>query len=264
METNFFSTKGNRTLGALALAMIILALGTYSMATWKQAEYMYIGPTTISVTGEGEINAVPDIGKFSFSVTASGADASTAKEASGISINELIAFLKEKGVEEKDIKTDYYNMSEKYKYETRPCPVGSYCPGEQVKDGFEVTQSITVKVRDLASAPDLISGVGERGATNISNLQFSIDDTSVLKEQARAAAIDDAKAKAEVLAKKLGVRLGKMTGYYEDEGMVQPYYARGGDMMEMSMANDSFKAAELPAGEQTTKSRVTISYQVRQ
>lgn len=262
MENSFFSTKGNRTLGALAIVMVILALGTYSMSTWKQSEYMYTGPTTISVTGEGEVNAVPDIGKFSFSVTASGADASTAKEASGKSINELIAYLKDKGVEEKDIKTDYYNMYPKYKNETRPCPYGTYCPGEQVQDGFEVTQGITVKVRNLDDATELISGVGDKGATNISGLQFSIDDTSVLMEEARDKAIDDAKAKAKVLAKKLGVRITKMTGYYEDNaGYPQPY-AAGGMYMDKAMSSESFGGAELPSGEQTTKSQVTITYQV--
>ncbi|MEZ4194997.1 MAG: SIMPL domain-containing protein [Candidatus Paceibacterota bacterium] len=255
METNFFGTKGNRTLGALALTMVILALGTYSMSTWKQTEYMYTGPTTISVTGEGEVNALPDIGQFSFAVNASGADAITAKEESGTKINDLIAFLKESGVEEKDIKTDYYNMYPKYKNETKPCPLGSYCPGEQVQDGFEVTQGITVKVRNLDDATKIISGVGDKGATNISGLQFSIDDTSVLQEQARALAIDDAKAKAKVLADKLGVRITKMTGYYEQDGGYPQPYAMGGVMMDRAMSEQAFNGPKLPTGEQMTKSQ---------
>ncbi len=263
METTFFSNPQNRILGSLALVMALIALAAYSFYTFKQTEYMYAGPTTISVSGEGEVTAVPDIGQFSFSVIASGADATVAREAANTKTNEIIAFLKEKGVEEKDIRTDSYNLYPKYKYETKPCPMGSFCPSEQVEDGFEVSQSITVKVRNLDSVGELVAGAGDRGATNLSSIQFTIDDTSNLKSEARILAIADAKEKAEVLAKELGVRLEKMVGYYEDEGYAQPYYGgMGGDMM-VKTAMESSVVPDMPVGESVTKSKVTITYQVK-
>ena len=263
METTFFSNKNNRLLGAFALLMLIVALGAYAQFTFKQAEYLYSGPTTISVTGEGEATAIPDIGKFSFSIMADGVDAVKAREESNTKTNAVIAFLKEKGVEEKDIKTESYNLSPKYKYEQKPCPYGSYCPGEQVGDGFEVTQTISVKVRNVDQAGELLAGVGDKGATNLSGLEFTIDDTSALENEARKEAIADAKAKAEVLAKELNVRLDRMVSYYEDEqGGAIPYYGMGGDMM-VKTAMESSVSPELPVGENTTKSRVTITYQVK-
>ncbi len=243
--------------------MVVVALGMYSYYTWKQSQYIYTGPTTISVTGEAEVTAIPDIGSFSFSVEAEGADAKEAQTESATKMNAIIAYLTGEGIEEKDIKTENYNLYPKYRYESQPCPAGSYCPGEQVQDGFTVSQTVTVKVRDVDTAGEIISGVGEKGATNISGLTFTIDDTTVLEDQARDKAIVDAKAKAKILAKQLDVRLGKMVGYYEEEGgYPAPYYGMGGDMMVKAEMQQSV-APDMPVGENTTKSRVTLTYQVR-
>ncbi|MCB9810628.1 MAG: SIMPL domain-containing protein [Candidatus Nomurabacteria bacterium] len=262
INNSFFSSKGNRFLGTVALVALVIALASYATYTLKQSKYLYTGPVTISVSGVGEVAAVPDLGWFNFSVTAKGDDAAAAQEASGSKINSIIAYLKDSGVEEKDIKTENYNLYQKYRYEAEVCPEGSLCPQKRVPDGYEVSQMITVKVRDIDTAGSLIAGVGDLGATNISGLQFKIDDTDNLKIEARAQAIADAKAKARVLANELGVRVVKMVGYYEDESGPRPYYGIGGDMAIESAAK-SFEAPELPTGENTISSRVTITYQVR-
>ncbi len=263
MDKTFFSSGLNRNLATIALVGVVVALGAYAYYTIQQSKYLYTGPVTISVLGVGEAVGKPDIGKFTFSVTQSGVDAAAAQEASASKMNEILTGLKEAGVEEKDIKTDFYNMYPKYKYEPRPCPYGQYCPSEQIEDGYEVTQTVAVKVRDLNKSGSLLAMAGDKGATNISSLEFTIDDDEVLKDEARAKAIADAKAKAEVLAKDLGVRITKMTGYYEEEGGAVPYYGygMGGDMMKAEEA--AMETPVLPTGENTTTSRVTITYQVK-
>ena len=262
MDKTFFSFSYNRILTTAAVVTLILALGAYAYFTLQQSKYIYTGPTTVSVSGVGEAVGVPDIGTFSFAVTESGVDAAAAQAASGSKINDILAALKEQGIEDKDIKTEYYSLYPKYKYETGICALGMYCPGEQVQDGFEVNQTIVVKVRDLTKAGALLALAGDKGATNISGLSFTIDDPEVLKGEARALAIKDAKEKAEVLASELGVRLVKMVGYYEDEQGATPYYGMGGDMMARS-EEAAFSAPSVPTGENTTTSRVTLTYQVR-
>ncbi len=260
---NFFTKGYNQLLGSLVLLGILTSLAAYTYFTVKQADYFYTGPTTISVVGEGEVVAVPDIGRFSFTVNESGDNASEALEASGTKINDVIAALKDAGVEEKDIKTQNYNLYPKYRYEARPCAIGSYCPQEQVEDGFEVSQTIEVKVRDLENAGSLISLVGEKEVTNISNLAFTIDDDEVLKADARALAITDAKEKAKELAKDLGVTLGDMVSYYEEDGYRAPSPMMARESMMSDAAESSFYAPELPTGENTTTSRVNLTYQVK-
>lgn len=263
MGNSFFSSKQNQLLGTLVMVAAIAALGAYAYQTLTKDDNFGMGPTSINIVGTGEVVAVPDIAQFSFSVRGEGADAAIAQEASGSVINAVMAYLKESAVEERDIKTEGYNMYPKYRYEDRPCPFGSYCPGsgEQIADGFEVTQTITVKVRATDKAGALLAGVGELGATDISGLTFTTDNPEALKDEARTLAIADAKAKAEKLADDLGVELVKMIGYYEDMPYApSPYYAMEADMSVKS--ESGFAGPETPMGEGTITSTVNLTYEI--
>lgn len=259
---SFFQHAYNRWLGTLAMAVLVVAIAAYAHLTLKEAEYLNSGPTTINVLGEGEVLAVPDIGEFTFAVQAEADDATTAQEESAEAINAITAYLAEAGVAERDIRTENYNLQPRYRYEERVCPAGSFCPpGERVVDGFTVNQTIAVKVRDTGRVGELVSGVGERGGTNISRLNFTVDDEDTLMAEARAAAIADAKEKAQMLADDLGVRIVRMIGYWEERGDgPSPYMARA----EFA-ADDGFGGGvspAMPTGENTIMSRVNITYQV--
>ena len=264
MENKFFNTPQMRILGMLMLLMAILALGSYAMLNFERINFLNPTPATIHVSGEGEVFAVPDIGQFSFSVNAQGADAMIAQEESGTKINAILTYLTEQGIEDKDVKTQNYNLNRRWKYEERVCPVGSYCPGgERVQDGFEVTQTVSIKVRDIDMAVAIIAGVGERGATNISSLNFTIDDEDALQAEARAEAITDAQVKAEILAEQLGVRLVRLVAYDEGNQNVYKSYAETRVMSFDSVEDQSFGGAELPVGEESVKSNVNITYEVK-
>lgn len=263
----FFGNKNNRIIGAIALITAAVALSAYAVYTFKQAEYIdsgYVGPVTITVQGESEVTGTPDIGTFSFSVMASNQDSTLAQNEVNEASKEIIAYLKEQGVEEKDIKSESYNLYPKYSYEETRCLNGmGYCGGNQVEDGFEVSQSITVKVRDIEKAGAIVAGVGSKGATGISNLYFTIDDTDALKGEARSRAIADAKAKAKVLARDLDSRLGEIVSFNEGGDYPQPYYD---SRMEASISKDAGMVADeavLPVGENTIKITVNITYQLR-
>jgi uncharacterized protein YggE len=260
---SLFSNTPMKLLGAMVVFMFLLALGSYATLNFEKAKHLEVTPATISVTGEGEVFVVPDIGQFTFSVRAEAADAAAAQEESGTQINDIIAFLKETGVADADIKTTNYSLYPKYRWEERLCVAGSYCgPGEQIQDGFEVNQSVQVKVRNTDDASAVLAGVGERGATNISGLDFVVDDTDALVEEARAKAIVDAKQKASALAKDLGVTITRLAGYH-DEGSryVEPqmFNTRSFDMQ----AEAAFDGPSLPVGEEQTTARVTITYEVK-
>lgn len=262
MEKGFFQSAQMQILGALTLLMVLVTLASYATLNFSKVEFLDPTPASISVTGEGEILAVPDIGQFSFSVMAEAEDVSTAQAESGTKINAILAYLAEQGIEEKDIKTQNYNLFPRWRYEERVCPIGSYCPGgERVQDGFEVSQTISVKVRDTALAGEIIAGVGERGATNISNLNFTIDDIEKVRAEARSKAIEDAQQKAGVLAEQLGVRVVRLASYYEQNGNYYEPFAR---ISNQEMAEDKgFGGADTPVGEESTKVRVNLTYEIQ-
>lgn len=256
------NSKLNQLLITLALVGTVVALGAYAYVTVKQ-QSQWGGPTTINVSGKGEVMVKPDIAQFSFSVKGDGVDAAAAQAKSAEAINVVMGYLKENSIDEKDIKTEGYNLTPKYTYDSKPCLFGSYCPPSEPKqEGFEVYQSISVKVRDTKKAGELLSGIGAKGATDISGLNFTVDNDEAVKTEARKLAIADAKAQAEVLAESLGVKIVKMISYYEDTPATAMY---GGGMMDMAMSAkaEMAPAPEIPTGENMTTSNVTITYEVK-
>lgn len=260
---SYFAKEYVQVLLTIILVGVIAALASYAYYTLKQSEGVYTGATIITVQGMGEVMARPDVGVFSFSVLAQGKDAAEAQTKSAESINAILAYLKEAGVEDKDVKTENYYLNPKYKYTEQVCtPFG--CPPyvEPTIDGYEVSQTVTVKVRNLDKAGELISGAGENGATNISSLQFTIDDETNLKAEAREKAIADAKEKADKLAEDLGVRIVRMTGFWEDQGGYYPMMERSYDAMN-GIGGEKAVAPAMPIGENTITTSVSITYEVK-
>ena len=109
----------------------------------------------------------------------------------------------------------------------RSAPITGYCPPQkQTISGYEVTQTVSVKVTDITKAGTLLAGVGTRGVSDVSGLTFTVADQDALDAQARDKAIADAQSKAKDLASALGVSLIRVTGFSENRGGVpMPMYA---------------------------------------
>ena len=228
--------------------------------------------STIMVSGSGEAYAIPDIATFNFTVTEVGGTVKQAQEKADAKINKALSAVRESGIEDKDIKTTGYNVYPKYEWNQKPCPMGvmtnglSYpCPsGKNVLTGYEVSQNITVKVRDTEKVGDLVTKVGALAVSNISGVEFTVDDRGQYVAQARAEAITEAKTKAKELAKQLGVHLGKIM-YYNENGNYPIYYGTegkgsGADMMASSIMPAK---AELPQGETKITSEISITYEIK-
>jgi len=252
---------------AAALGMLALFLLVQTVKALK--EYRYVGSgvaasNTITVSGMGEVFAVPDRATFSVTVREEGDDVASAQDKATAKMNDIISYLKGAGVEEKDIKTVSYNVNPKYEYTQAACTNFSCPPSNQVLVGFEVWQTLEVKVQDPKKAGDLLSGVGGQGASEVSSLSFTIEDENALRGEAREMAIAEAKEKADALAGQLGVSVVRVVGFYEDYyGGPMPYvYGKGGDVM---MANEAAPrvAPALPAGENKITSNVSITYEIR-
>ncbi|TSC84616.1 MAG: hypothetical protein G01um101417_147, partial [Parcubacteria group bacterium Gr01-1014_17] len=217
----------------------------------------------ISVSGKGEVVAVPDIATFSFSVEKESLFVADAQSEVAKRTNDIIAFLKKNNVSEKDIKTSGYNIYPRYEY-VKGTRGEEYFPSTEGKRelvAYVVTQSITVKVRALADAGKLLSGIGELGATNVSGLSFDFDKRDELVREARDKAIADARSEAEKLAKALGVRLVRIVSYNEGGGY--PIYYGKAESTAYGMGGDSRVTPEIPVGEDKLVSQVSITYEIK-
>ena len=250
-------------MSALTIFLIVVTVSTVVDIQNKIKEGRYIGQeietkNTISVSGKGEIYAKPDLAITTFSVVNEAKTVSEAMAENTKKMNAVIAFAKEQGVEEKDLKTTSFNIYPRYEWQGRT-GLPPYPEGKRVLVGYEVQQSLQVKIRDMTKIGEIIEGATDAGANQVGNLQFTIDDQDELKKQARAEAIDTAKEKATEIASQLGIRLVRITNF--SESAVFPRYY-GFEAMAMEDAGGAGPAPEIETGENKIEVTVAITYEI--
>jgi uncharacterized protein len=251
------------TAVGVLLAVFLLAVSIKEIKSIK-----YVGNdtptyTTITVNGKGEAVAIPDIATFSFSVTEKADTVEKAQAMTTEKTNSALDAIKAQGVAEKDIKTLSYSINPSYEYTQGVCNEFRCLPGKSVLTGYEVSQTIEIKVRELANAGKLFETIGSLGVQNVAGLSFSVDDIDTVKAEARTEAIANAKEKADKIAKDLGVKIVRIIGFYDSsDDPVYPYaMGYGADMAVKSEVAQ--RAPEIPQGEQTYISNVSVTYEIK-
>lgn len=186
-------------VAALAGAVALLAFGTGCFDT-TVAEEPGEASRSISVSGTGEVRATPDIATLTLGVETRAQTVAAARADAAGAADAVIAALRAGGVAEADIRTTYFSISEVYDYR-----------GERpVIDGYAVSNTVTVTVRDIDATGALIDAAAAAGgdATRFSGISFGYDDPSEYARVARELAVEDARDKAGQLADLTGVTLG--------------------------------------------------------
>jgi uncharacterized protein YggE len=166
----------------------------------------------ITVSGQGETTGVPDLATVNLGVEASQDTVQAAREDAAAAMNQVIAVLQDRGIEERDIQTSSFNIYPRYDQN-----------GQNIT-GFQVSNQITVKVRDLNALGSIIDEVVTAGGdlTRFQDVSFSIENPKPLEEQVRAAAVADLTAKANQLANLTGVQLGQLVSISESVSFPYP------------------------------------------
>lgn len=258
--------KNDRIKGSILLVLLLLSVFLLTKTFTEIKSYRFIGggvpiSNTITVSGEGEVFAVADIASFNFSVVEEAKTVVQAQETATKKINIALALLDKAGVEDKDIKTTAYNIYPKYEYKRSICTEFNCPPSKRELIGYEVNQSISVKIRDIEKAGEVLAEIGSIGISNVSGLNFTIDDEDELLREARKQAIDDAQDKAKELAKDLNVKLVRVVNFNESGG--QPVYARFATLESKAFDGVGGAVPEIPVGENKITSRVNITYEIR-
>ena len=213
---------------------------------------------TITVDGSSEVFAAPDIATISFSASATNKDMKAAQNEVEANSSTAINAVKNLAIDAKDIQTTYYNAYPQYDYKC-----GQFgCGGSNgTLIGYQVTQTTTVKIRDLAKVSQVLGAVGSAKVSDIQGPNFDIENKDALQSQAREEAIKEAKEKAKVLADQLGVRLGRIVSFNEGGYGGPIMYAKA----EMAMAQDSAgnAAPTIETGQNQIRSSVSIVYRVK-
>ncbi len=244
----------------ISIFILVLAYAFYLFVSNWNAWDNISNKKQISIAGEGKVYARPDMATFIASVITKAKKVKEAQLENTKLSNQIIEYLAQNGIKDKDVKTTHYSINPQYESCVQyPCPPQPYPQSPRTITAYEVHHSLKVIVRDLEKIDDLLDGVVTNGANEINSINFEIDNEEALKAEARKKAINNAKERAEVLAKELGIRLKEIL-FFSESGSYPPVYSRYLKSYD-SEATDSSAAPQVQAGEQEIISNVTIAYE---
>lgn len=240
-----------KTLLAWAGLAVAVVLVVFLSVLTKQISSTATTTNTVSFSGTGKVLAKPDVAVIDLSIVTEAATSKAAQDSNSTKSKAVVDYLKSQNIDEKDIQTTAYNIYPQY----------DYTNGRSVLRGYQVNETMEVKVRDLTKTDAVLAGVVSAGANQIGQLQLTIDNPDALLSQARDAAIKDAKAKADTLKSQLGISLGHIVNFVEDNGATPPImYAKS--LSGMGMGGGA-PAPEIATGQNELTVNVTITYQIR-
>ncbi len=242
------------TTGIILIALIVTVISGCDSITGPVDSEVPLGSqqTGIWVTGEGEVTVVPDLAILSLGVEAQADTVTQAQSEATTAMNYILAALRNSGVEENDIQTQYYSI-----YPTRRWDEST---GEEELTGYRVTNMVTVKVREVANTGAIIDAVAAAGGNylRINNIELTVDDPAPYQKEAREKALADAEEKAQHIADIADLKLGTPT-YVSETSRYNTYTL---DMIYESGIPAPETGSSISPGETTVTVTMLVAYSI--
>ncbi|NDV01969.1 SIMPL domain-containing protein [Pseudoroseicyclus tamaricis] len=201
-----------------------------------------------TVTGTGEAAAKPDMAIITVGVEHRAESAEAALDAVSAGLAPVIEQLRAAGIPAADIQTSGLRLDAQMNYEVTP--------PEQT--GFVAGSTLTVRIEGVEGTGELIDELVGEGANQLYGISFGLSDSAAALEEARRAAVADARERAELYAEALGVTLGPIAGFSEGGGM------GGGPVPVPEMRMMDAGSMPVAGGELSVSASVTISWVIEE
>lgn len=220
-----------------------LMLAVSLAPAWSQAA----PGRSLTMSGQGEVRAAPDTVTLSAGVTSEAPTAAAALAANTARMQSVFAALKKIGVPDKDVQTANFTVSPQMMNGNNQPPRIT---------GYQVSNEVRLRLDDITRLGPVLDALVTAGANQMNGIDFAIKDTAPLLAEARADAVNDARAKAETYAKAAGVGLGPILSISENGGQgPRPVY------MAVPMARAA-KAVPVAAGEESVTAGVSVVWEI--
>lgn len=229
---------------ASLLALSIPAGG----AAAQTAPMHVIAGTRLDISATGEVMRVPDVARISAGVVTSAPTASAAIEQNARQIASVRQALKRAGIADRDIQTSSINLFPDYRQDDRG--------GVPQLLGYRASNDLSVRFRDIANTGKILDALVAQGANQINGPAFTVDKPEAALDEARAAALATARTRAELYARAVGKRVGRILSISETGGHAQPY---AGAMVRQMAADASSK---IDPGEQSLSVTLAVSFEL--
>ena len=206
--------------------------------------------TRLDISATGEVSRVPDLATISAGVTTQAVSASDAIGQNAARMEKVRAALKRAGVADRDIQTASLNLSPQYKYGDNQPPLLT---------GYQAANQLSVRFRDIRASGKIIDALVAQGANQINGPGLSIDKPEAALDEARAKAIATGRARADLYARSLGMRVVRVILVSEGSGYSPPPRP----MLTMAKAESADASTSVDAGEQQLQVMVAMSFELQ-
>jgi len=232
-------------LAAAALSMPAAA------AAQTAVQVQPISGTRLDISATGEVSRVPDVAIISTGVVTRAATATAAIRANATRMERVRAALRQAGIADKDIQTSSINLNPEYSYQQNKAPVLT---------GYSASNQVSVRFRDIGETGKILDALVAEGANQINGPSLTIDKPELALDEARLKAITNGRARADLYARALGMRVTRLLSVSEGGGYAvpppMPMYAR-------AEAASADAATKIDPGEQKVQVGVALSFELQ-
>jgi uncharacterized protein YggE len=206
--------------------------------------------TRLDISATGEVTRVPDIAIITAGVATRSTSASGALQEAATRMQRVHAALKAAGIADRDIQTSNINLNPEYVYENNQPPR---------LNGYSASNQVTVRFRDIANAGKILDALVAQGANSINGPNLTIDHPEAALDEARAKAVAIGRARADLYARSLGLRVTRIVAVSEGGGNFQPP-----PPMPMILSGMRAKAeTSVEAGEQNLQATLAMTFELQ-
>jgi hypothetical protein len=234
------------------IAVAVVGMIFFVMPMLSKWENSFAPTRTMTVSAEGKTTATPDLAELSFSVVSQGKNPADLDASNNDKMSAVIEFVKSQGIDSKDITTTAYDLSPNYRYDLNT--------NRNYITGYTLTQTVSVKVRDLTKVASVIGGLTPLGVNQIGGVNFTFVDTEKFLAVARADALSKVKTKAIAMAAGADVSLGEVVNVGENIVYQVPYAETRNSVATMSAGA---AAPTIEPGTQDVTDNVAVTYELK-
>ncbi|HEX8938135.1 MAG TPA: SIMPL domain-containing protein [Sphingomicrobium sp.] len=235
--------------GVVALMLILMTLPSAAAAEQSTITQTIAG-TRLDINATGEVTRVPDVAVISAGVVTRSASATGALQDNANRMQRVLSALKRAAVDGRDIQTSNVSLNPEYRYQENQAP--------QLV-GYTASNNVTIRFRDIRNSGKILDSLVGEGANQINGPMLTIDKPEAALDEARAKAIAAGRARADLYARSLGLRVVRVVSVNENGGNYPvpppvPIYARA----EMAQAKTSIEP-----GEQKLQVNLTMTFELQ-
>jgi uncharacterized protein len=231
-------------------ALVLGAALTPASADAQQAPAITqaIGGTRLDVTATGEVTRVPDVAVISAGVVSRAATATGALQDASARMQRVLGALKRAGVADRDIQTSNVSLNPEYRYPQNQAPQLT---------GYTASNSVTVRFREIGRSGTVLDALVGQGANQISGPNLLVDKPDAALDEARAKAIAVGRARADLYARSLGLRVARVVVVSENSSETPPM-----PMVRMAASADAAQTRIEP-GEQKLQVTLMMTFELQ-